>query len=94
MALDALLPRLHHSDWSVRRKAVQAIGTVAEAACGTTRAVELLHSAARDPDEDVVLAVLAALPGAAPRKCKQARAYRTGRVRAHLGTQGLGRAWG
>jgi len=71
-ALDALLPRLHHTDWSVRRKAVQAIAGVAEAVSGSTYAVELLATAIADPDEEVLIAVAASLPAAAPRKSKLA----------------------
>lgn len=72
MALQALIPRLHHTDWSVRRKTVQAIATVAEGNYGSAFAVDLLAAAANDVDEEVLLEVARALPSAAPRRCKAA----------------------
>jgi len=67
-----LIPRLEHPDWSIRRKAAQALGVVAKGV-GDVRAIKLLAGLARDPDEEVRVAVVAALPGAAPpKKCKEA----------------------
>lgn len=69
---DVLIPRLEHPDWSIRRKAAQALGAVAKGV-GDVRAIKLLAGLARDPDEDVRVAVVEALPGAAPpQRCKEA----------------------
>jgi len=72
-----LMPRLEHPDWSIRRKAVQAVGKVAQAVDGDLRAVKLLAGQASDSDQEVRIAVLEALPNAAPRKCKEAVALAT-----------------
>jgi len=69
---DVLIPRLEHPDWSIRRKAAQALGAVAKGV-GDVRAIKLLAGLARDPDEDVRVAVVEALPGAAPpQRCTEA----------------------
>jgi HEAT repeat protein len=66
-----LVPRLEHPDWSIRRKAAQALGEVAKGV-GDARAIRLLASLSRDPDEEVRIAVVSALSGAAPlKKCKE-----------------------
>jgi len=67
-----LVPRLEHPDWSIRRKAAQALGVVAKGQ-GDIRAIKLLKGLSRDPDQEVRIAVVEALPGAAPpKKCQEA----------------------
>lgn len=72
ITIDAVAPQLSHEDWSVRRKAVQAIASIAEGNQGSRYAIEVLAPLADDPDTEVLLALSRALPLAAPRRCKRA----------------------
>jgi len=71
-AFRALVPRLQHTSWSIRCKAVECVAEVASAHGGHERAVELLADATTDVDEEVRLAAVRLFPRAAPLKSKRA----------------------
>jgi hypothetical protein len=70
--LQALLPQLAHSSWSVRRKAIEAIATVAKGLGGDKTATRYIGCQAWDCDEAVRLTVAACLPDAAPQRSREA----------------------
>mmetsp|Transcript_125758 Transcript_125758/g.245179 ORF Transcript_125758/g.245179 Transcript_125758/m.245179 type:complete len:815 (-) Transcript_125758:74-2518(-) len=72
VALRALLPRLRHTSWSIRCKALECVAEVGSAHGGNELAVEMLADAITDPDEEVRRSAVRLLPRAAPQKSKRA----------------------
>mmetsp|Transcript_73670 Transcript_73670/g.137678 ORF Transcript_73670/g.137678 Transcript_73670/m.137678 type:complete len:918 (-) Transcript_73670:45-2798(-) len=72
--LAVLIPRLEHHDWSIRRKAVQALVEALKTQGGTNHAVRFVKSYLKDPEEEVRRVLAMALPYAAPTKSKAALA--------------------
>jgi len=70
--LAVLIPRLEHHDWSIRRKAVQALVEALKSQGGTNHAVRFVKSYLKDPEEEVRRVLAMALPYAAPKKSKAA----------------------
>jgi len=72
LALEAVKPKLGHTHWSVRRTAVVAIASICEANHGDLSGLKMIEDLVNDPDEEVRIAVAAALPRTAPKKTKEA----------------------
>jgi len=72
MALEAVNSRLSHEHWSVRRKAVVAVGSICESSGGDLTGLKMLRDMMEDPDEEVRCAIAATLPRTAPNKSKEA----------------------
>jgi len=70
--LAVLIPRLDHSDWSIRRKAAQALVEALKSQGGTNHAVRFVKGYLKDPEEEVRKVLAMALPFAAPTKSKAA----------------------
>eukprot|EP00927_Polykrikos_kofoidii_P006545 TRINITY_DN12647_c0_g1_i1.p1 TRINITY_DN12647_c0_g1~~TRINITY_DN12647_c0_g1_i1.p1 ORF type:complete len:1088 (+),score=191.59 TRINITY_DN12647_c0_g1_i1:140-3403(+) len=69
--LEAVEPKLTHSDWSIRRKAIEAYGDIAMTVGGTKLYLRNLGALIHDPDEEVRLALTDAIPKVAPFKSKE-----------------------